>query len=209
MSEKKSAGDDSLDFTHLGDEAQSPPAERGRDKVGVERPRAATARKPKPKPAVKQEKTRRSAAVPLVIVTAIAIAVAVAVTDRTAQEVATPKAKPAPFQTPRQPAQAYAPPSKPPVSQPVPPTKPAAPTQPPALPPEFLKELQDYKTRTGVKALALALDPDGRYAFATVAGVEKQATANEEALSDCARYRAQSGIKTSCRLYAVADKVVW
>jgi hypothetical protein len=198
-----STADDSLDFTHLG-ETQAP----------VEKPRAKRKPKRQPKPAAKPEKTSRSALVPLLIVAGVAIAVALGVSERTSQEAASPipatKSPPAPYQTPApKSSQAYAP-TKP---QTLPPTvqsvKPLPGERPQTLPAEFLKELQDYQGRSGLKAIALALDADGRYAYAAVAGLAKQQTANEEALADCARYRAQSAIRSTCRVYAEGDKIVW
>lgn len=91
----------------------------------------------------------------------------------------------------------------------------SAPAQPPelqavrAMPPEFLKAVQDYNTKPGYKALALALDSDGKWAYASIAGWATQRGANEEALSECAKFKTKSGAQSECKLFAVGDKVVW
>jgi len=77
------------------------------------------------------------------------------------------------------------------------------------LPAEFLQLFQTYKAKPAPKAIALALDPGGRWAYGSIAGYSTQAEANDEALSECARSKAPSDIKEKCRLYAVGDKVVW
>ena len=77
------------------------------------------------------------------------------------------------------------------------------------LPADFLKAFQEYAAKSGNKAMALALDADGRSAFVGVAGYTTQSEANEEALSECTRFKPQNGVQENCRLYAVGDKVVW
>lgn len=98
-----------------------------------------------------------------------------------------------------------------PAPAPVPP-RPAAPvesTAPPAIPADFLKAFEAYQKQAGAKAIALALDSAGRWAFGNVAGFAAQSTANQEALAECAKFAPQSGVQASCRLYASGNSVVW
>jgi hypothetical protein len=79
----------------------------------------------------------------------------------------------------------------------------------PAVPTAFLEPFQAYTAEPGAKAIALALDRDGRFAHAAVSRHPDQAEANGEALADCERYRAKADIKETCRLFAIGDKIVW
>jgi hypothetical protein len=77
------------------------------------------------------------------------------------------------------------------------------------IPTEFMQAFQKYTAKSGNKAIALALDNQGRHAFGSIAGHATQAQANEEALAECRTYKTQAGVQGDCRLYAVGDKVVW
>ena len=77
------------------------------------------------------------------------------------------------------------------------------------LPAEFEQALERYAAKPGSKAIALALDANGRFAYGIIAAHSTQADANAEALEECARYRSQSSIGGACRLYAAGEKIVW
>ena len=77
------------------------------------------------------------------------------------------------------------------------------------MPPEFLKAVQEYNTKPGYKAIALALDSDGKWAYGSISGWAAQPGANDEALAECARFALKSGARSACKLFAVGDKVVW
>jgi adenylate cyclase len=162
----------------------------------------------------------RSLTVPVLIILAIAVVVAFAMTKRSSKQPATP----APSATPSAPPYQSPPPFKPPQtytpSPKVQTAPPPASAQPPAasapqsmntraIPAEFLKAFQEYATKSGGKAMALAVDSNGRYAYASISGMSTQSDASAEALSDCTRFKTQSGIQENCKLYAVGDKVVW
>jgi hypothetical protein len=149
----------------------------------------------------------------LLVIVAIGATIAFFMTERAAEETKAPQpapksSKPPPFQpptaTPAPKAPAPAPKTQTPAQAAAPPE-----TQPPAIPAEFLKAYKDYAARSGNKAIALALDANGRFAYGAIAGLATQKEASDEAISDCTRFRTQSGIRASCRLYAIGDKVVW
>ena len=108
------------------------------------------------------------------------------------------------------PAKVQAPPPKPAAAPPKPPpAPPPAPPRSPAIPDAFLKELQEYKERPNSKALALAVDASGGWAFGAVAGLPRAKAANDEAMFDCERFREQASVQSPCRLFATDDKIVW
>ena len=84
-----------------------------------------------------------------------------------------------------------------------------APQHVPAVPTAFLEPFQAYAAEPEPKAIALALDRDGRFAYASVSAHSTQDKAGAEALSDCESHRANGGIKQSCRLFAIGAKIVW
>ena len=105
------------------------------------------------------------------------------------------------------------PPPRPVVAVPEPPKPPPQAGAPrpgaAAIPVDFLKELEEYKARSGSKAIALAVDASGGWAYGAVAGLGKQASANEEALFDCEKQREGASVQATCRLFAIDDKIVW
>ena len=132
-------------------------------------------------------------------VVAIAVVVAFARTERSPEAPVTPPPAAAPPATPeRVPAQA-------------PPPAAAAPqpAQKPAWPADFLEAFQEYAGKPGSKAMAMALDGAGRMAWIGVFERATQSEANDEALSQCMRHKAQSAVQENCRLYAVGDEIVW
>ena len=189
----------SLDFTYLAPATPAAPPRPPRVK-----------RKPQPVVSVEQAPQRRSIVVPALAVGAAALAVAL-VASEPATEATAPRsnASPAVVQTP--------PPIKPVQPRAALPQPAAVPPHPAAIqhaktlavPVDFLQPYHAYATLPGNKAIALALDRNGRWAHGKVAGFSVQPEASEEALVECAKFRAQAGIQENCRLFAVGDKVVW
>ena len=212
---------DSLDFSHIGP-AKSPAPPSGADgKASGARPVAgrSTSRKGPRAPTGSAVQVKRAGprrlVLRIVIIVTIGLVIAFAMSQRSSDEAVTPQPSdvPAPpaHQTLPKPPQTSAPSTKVP-TPPQPPT-PAPPTlqnvPAPAIPAEFVRAFKEYAARSGSKAIALALDSNGRFAYGSIAGYSTQAEASEEALSECTRFRAQAGIQENCRLYAAGDKVVW
>ena len=190
---------DSLDFTHPG--TRKRPAA------------AAPRRKPVPVSAGKKKPKRGRAGLIIFVASAIAVAAVWTTSDRDAKDTPTakqPTAKSAPEPQPRatapKAAQPYPPPTK--LHTPDAPPPPKG-VQVGTLPPEFLTIVQTYNTKAGFKAIALALDGDGKWAYGSISGAAAQKTANDDALAECARFGLQSGAKSDCKLFAIGDKVVW
>jgi hypothetical protein len=198
--EKHQRAADSLDFRDLAPK----PAETPGAKY-VAKPKKVAVKAVEPVP-----KSRGGILLPAAIAGVIALAFAYVThepSDLPAPAVSV-KATPAPAQKVPQYAAPKTP--KPAVTATVTPPQPPAPRMNiPAVPAAFLAPFQAYTTDAGAKAIALALDKDGRFAHAVVARHPVQAEANGEALADCERYRAQAGIQEPCRLFAVGDKIVW
>lgn len=198
--DKRERAADSLDFRDLAPKksAQTPGAKY------VAKPKQAVV-KVASEPA---SKSRGGIVLPAAIAGVIALGIAYMTNEPSVDTHAPVKASPAPMQK----APQYVAPkvSKPPVTATVAPPQPPAPrVNIPAVPTAFLAPFQAYTTESGSKAIALALDKDGRFAHAVVARHPVQAEANGEALADCERYRAEAGIQQPCRLFAVGDKIVW
>lgn len=189
-------GTGSLDFTDRSPATPSP----GADARPARRPRKTTGSSDPDK-----ARSSRRLAVPFLIVIAIALVVAFALTRRPAKEPVTPS----PSATPASPTQRSPSTQKTPQAD-TPPLA-AAPQSTPTrtLPAEFLKAFQEYAAKSASKAIALALDNDGRSAHVSVFGYSTQSEANEAALSECTRFKVQSGVQENCRLYAAGDEVVW
>ena len=192
-----SKNDDSLDFT-----PQEPA-----------KPAAAAPKRPQPKRAAEPPKAPpRKVGLPVLIAGAIILAVVFFMARESSNEVAPPPqakkkaAAPAPKTAPKSKA---AQPYPPPVATPTPPQAPAPGVESRVLPPDFLKAVQQYNTKAGFKAMSLALDTDGKYAYGTITGWPTQAGANEEALAECEKFKVQSKAQSTCRLFAVGDRVVW
>jgi hypothetical protein len=202
--DKRERAADSLDFRDLG---PAKPAETPGAKY-VAKPKKAAV-----KVAVEPAPWARTGGIvlPAAIAGVIALGIAYMATEPASEAPApaTPvKAAPAKVEKAPQYAAPKAP--SPAASNAVTPPQPPAPrVNIPAVPTAFLAPFQAYTTEAGSKAIALALDKDGRFAHAVVARHPVQAEANGEALADCERYRAQSGIQVPCRLFAVGDKIVW
>lgn len=190
-----SKNDDSLDFT--------PPEPA--------KPPAAAPKRPRPKRAAEPAKAPpRKVGFPVLIAGAIILAVVFFMARESSNEVAPPpqakKKAAAPKTAPKSKA---AQPYPPPVSMPTTPQAPAPGVEARVLPPDFLKAVQQYNTKAGFKAMALALDPDGKWAYGTITGWATQAGANEEAVAECEKFKIESKAQSTCRLFAVGDRVVW
>ncbi|HEX2827446.1 MAG TPA: hypothetical protein VHP37_13940 [Burkholderiales bacterium] len=200
--EKRERAADSLDFRDVAPAkpAQTPGAQY------VAKPKKPTVKVIEPAP-----KPRGGIVLPAAIAGVLALGIAY-MTREPSTEVHAPaapvKAAPAPVQ--KAPEHVAPKAHKPAVTASVTPPQPPAPrVNIPAVPTAFLAPFQAYTTESGAKAIALALDKDGRFAHAVVARHPVQAEANGEALADCERYRAEAGIQQPCRLFAIGDKIVW
>jgi hypothetical protein len=76
------------------------------------------------------------------------------------------------------------------------------------LPPasSFEETLDVYRHSKGKKALALAVDENGKKAFAVLYGSLTQASANEKALVGCSKNAERSGVQATCYLFATGDE---
>lgn len=209
MGEKPGRGDDSLDFTDTGH------AQAGASPRATAKPAAVPSRKA---PGARQREpasgTRRAFTLALIVVAAAVVAV-LATTNPSPNEskpaaapsTSAPPATSTPPSPERTPPKAQSPTIAPAPPRPAPPQ--ARSPEPPAIPAEIKKAFEEYGSRAGGKAMALALAADGRYAYSSVSGFPTQDAASEDALIECERYKTQSAIPAPCRLYAVGDKVVW
>ena len=209
--DKPDSGDDSLDFSEIGP-SRAPRAERPEPAPVDHHPQRPAAKRrrapPVAPPRVQAKAARRRIGAVLIAIAIVAGAAFVMLdqepTDPAPAGPAKPKPPPAsqgaPVQKPAPSAQSPASPATP-----VPEQGAAAPT----IPPEFLKAFKDYAARPASKAIALALDRNGRWSFGVIANHATQADADAEALAECTKNKAQSGIQENCRLYARGDKVVW
>jgi len=76
------------------------------------------------------------------------------------------------------------------------------------LPPAsgFEETLDVYLQSKGKKALAVAVDENGKKAFAVLYGSLTQASANEKALVACSEKAEKSGVRATCYLFATGDE---
>ena len=70
----------------------------------------------------------------------------------------------------------------------------------------FEETLDLYRQSKGKKALAVAVDEDGKKAFAVLYGSWSQASANEKALVECSNSAERSGVRATCYLFATGDQ---
>ena len=200
--------DDSLDFSHLGEPAP----------VADPKPAAKKAKRRRPAAVVQPQKATvssepdkatgfRRVAVPLLIVIAVALIVVFAMIDHSSKEVAAPPPSAAPTRAP--PQATPSPKGRTSPSQADTQAPPGSMAKATPIPAPFLKAFDDYATKSGGKAMALALDSNGKSAYVSITGYATQDQAVEEAMSECTRHKIQAGVQENCRLYAVGDKVVW
>jgi hypothetical protein len=86
-------------------------------------------------------------------------------------------------------------------------TETSSPSQ--SLPDSFIAVFNDYSARAEKKAIALALDSDGRSTWAYGFGYSSQDQANDGALSACRNELSKTPVNADCRLYAIGESVVW
>jgi len=195
------------------------PAEDSLDFTAAKPARPATPAAPRPKkqpPPSDKPSGSRKTFVALLAAIGVAGVVALMLREEEPKEPITSPSTPVKRAAPPEPTAAAptAPQPYPPPVQTAPPPG-SSPAQAPklesvrAMPPEFLKAVQDYNTKPGYKAIALALDSDGKWAYGSIAGFATQPGANAEALSECARFKSKSGAQSDCKLFAIGDKVVW
>jgi hypothetical protein len=72
----------------------------------------------------------------------------------------------------------------------------------------FEELLARYRGLEPVRALAVARDPNGAWAYGVSDGNLSQKSATERALRECRRSAADAGIRADCRLYAIGDERV-
>lgn len=70
----------------------------------------------------------------------------------------------------------------------------------------FEETLDVYRLSRGKKALALAVDENGKKAFSVLWGSWTQGSANRKALDACNRKAARSGVQAQCYLFAIGDE---
>jgi hypothetical protein len=70
----------------------------------------------------------------------------------------------------------------------------------------FEEALDVYRLSSGKKALALAVDENGKKAFAALYGSWSQKSADRKALDGCNRNAARRGIQAQCYLFATGDE---
>jgi len=69
----------------------------------------------------------------------------------------------------------------------------------------FPEAVKIYRLSDGKKALAVAADEQGKRAWGVLYGSSRQEHANKNALEDCQRNAARSGVRAECYLFAVGD----
>ena len=76
------------------------------------------------------------------------------------------------------------------------------------LPPAsgFEEALDVYRLSSGKKAMAVAVDEEGRKEFSVLYGAWRQKSANEKALAFCNQKAARRGIEAQCYLFAIGDE---
>lgn len=73
----------------------------------------------------------------------------------------------------------------------------------------FQELLDRYARKPERRALAIAADIDGRWAFGDSQNFASQAEANDAAMAYCIKYRNQLGLHEPCQLYAIGNEVIW
>jgi hypothetical protein len=76
--------------------------------------------------------------------------------------------------------------------------------------PDLARVWHDYLTLPAERALAIAGDPRrDRWVTGASGGHASREEAEERALAECRRRRAQRRMQDACQLYAVGDEIVW
>ena len=71
---------------------------------------------------------------------------------------------------------------------------------------EVLRRYRDYEPR---KALALAMDQNGRWAYGASEALLTAGSAEKKALDQCRKTAAAVGVAAECRIYASGDQIAW
>ena len=74
---------------------------------------------------------------------------------------------------------------------------------------ELSRTWRDYQALPEQRALAIAGDPERIWVSGISGGQESLEEAEEAALSECRRRRAQRRMQAACQLYALGDEIVW
>jgi len=74
---------------------------------------------------------------------------------------------------------------------------------------KFDKDVNVYKENTKYhKAMAVAMDANGKYAFGRSWGFSLQSQANKRAIDECQKSRRRYNVKSKCEIYMIDDNVV-
>ncbi len=73
---------------------------------------------------------------------------------------------------------------------------------------KLYNSIEKYKIYSSKKAMAFAIDKNGRYAFGRSYSYFKQDSANKRALKECKKYKSNYDVKSECTLYSIGDKIV-
>ncbi|VUZ86603.1 hypothetical protein MELA_03008, partial [Candidatus Methylomirabilis lanthanidiphila] len=77
------------------------------------------------------------------------------------------------------------------------------------MPAAFLRLFSEYAMKSNKKAIALAIDSEGKWAAGYSAGHSSQSEATERALSECRQRLPRFNVQTSCKLYAIGTNVIF
>ena len=76
--------------------------------------------------------------------------------------------------------------------------------------PDLARVWHDYLTLPAERALAIAGDPRrDRWVTGSSGGDSSRDEAEERALAECKRRRAQRRLQDACQIYAIGDEIVW
>jgi len=72
------------------------------------------------------------------------------------------------------------------------------------------KSFEEYKTYNTYKAMAVAMDNDGRYSMGYSSDYSSQDQANKRAIKQCidANNRSEYKVKAECKIYAIGNDLV-
>ncbi len=72
------------------------------------------------------------------------------------------------------------------------------------------KTFEEYKTYKAHKAMAIAMDDDGRYAIGYSSDYSSQDRANQRAIKQCTdvNNKSEYKIKAKCKLYAINNDII-
>ena len=85
----------------------------------------------------------------------------------------------------------------------------AAACEPPPEEHAFEAAFDQYRADRRFKAMAVAADEAGEWAYGAAYDVQSERSAVENALDECEINRGRYAVQADCRLYAVGDRIVW